>query len=216
MEDSYRHKGLRRKLIEDLRAMGISNESVLQAIDAVPRHFFMDSAFLNFAYNNKAFPIGAGQTISQPFTVAMQSSLLEIKKGSKILEVGTGSGYQTGVLCALGAKVFTIERQRSLFLKARKLLKSLGLEAYTTYGDGYKGIEGFAPYDGIIVTCGAPFIPKTLLKQMKIGAHLVIPIDSGSELQEMKRITKVADNQYEEESFGSFRFVPMLQKRADG
>ncbi len=216
MEDSYKHKGLRKNSIEELKGLGIRNPSVLGAMESVPRHFFMDSAFLNFAYTNKAFPIGAGQTISQPYTVAVQSTLLEIAKGSKILEVGTGSGYQTAVLAAMGAKVYSIERQKSLYLKSKALFKKLRLDIYSTYGDGYKGLTGYAPYDGIIVTCGAPNIPEALLSQMKIGGHLVIPIDTGKEVQEMKRITKVADNQYEEESFGSFRFVPMLQKRSDG
>ncbi|MGB0166893.1 MAG: protein-L-isoaspartate(D-aspartate) O-methyltransferase [Luteibaculum sp.] len=216
MEDNYRHKGLRKKLVEEIREMGLEDPKVLDAINAVPRHAFMDTAFLNFAYTNKAFPIGAGQTISQPYTVAVQTWLLDIQAGMKILEVGTGSGYQTAVLCEMGAKVYSIERQKPLFSKAKQLLKKLGYEAYLTYGDGYKGLTGYAPYDGIVVTCGAPTLPETLLNQLKIGGKIVIPVDENGDLQRMKRYLKKAENQIVEEDYGAFKFVPMLQNRSDG
>ncbi|TXC82050.1 protein-L-isoaspartate(D-aspartate) O-methyltransferase [Luteibaculum oceani] len=216
MEDSYRTKGLRKRLVEELMEMGINNETVLNAVGDVPRHFFLDTAFLKFAYTNKAFPIGAGQTISHPYTVAVQSTLLEVERGDKVLEVGTGSGYQTAILCAMGIKVYSVERQRSLFLKTKKLLSKLKYDAYLTYGDGYKGISGYGPYKGIIVTCGAPEVPKSLLNQLEINGKMVIPIDKEEGVQEMTRITKIADNQYKEERFGKFRFVPMLPNRAMG
>ena len=167
MEDNYKHKGIRKQLAALLKTKGIKNLQVLQAIEAVPRHLFLDSSFLEFAYQDKAFPIGAGQTISQPYTVAFQTELLEIVKGEKVLEVGTGSGYQTAVLCFMGAKVFTIERQKTLFDKTKLFLPSVGYNAKFFYGDGYKGIPAFAPYDKIIVTAGAPVIPAALLAQLK-------------------------------------------------
>lgn len=215
LEDSYRHKGLRRRLMEELQQLKITDKNVLTAMGVIPRHFFMDTAFLSFAYTNKAFPIDAGQTISQPYTVAMQSSLLACGPKDKVLEVGTGSGYQTAVLCELGCNVFSIERQRTLFTKTKKLLQKLRYEAYLVYGDGYKGLDGYAPFDGILVTCGAPEVPKSLLKQLKIGGKLVVPINTNNDFQIMKRFTKTADNQYLEEDYGSFKFVPMLPNRND-
>ncbi len=213
VEDNYRHKGLRKRLVEELRDMEITNSEVLAAIGAIPRHAFMDTAFLNFAYTNKAFPIAAGQTISQPYTVAMQSHLIDCQPKDKVLEIGTGSGYQTAVLCQLGYKVFSVERQKELFTKAKKVLKQLQYEAYLVYGDGYKGLEGYGPYSGIVVTCGAPELPKMLLKQLKIGGKLVVPIGASEDVQVMKRYTRVADNEYVEEDFGHFKFVPMLPHR---
>ena len=171
-EDTYMHKGQRRKLLDELRDMGIADERVLEAMDRVPRHFFLDSAFSQFAYTNKAFPIAAGQTISQPHTVAKQSELLAAKPGDTVLEIGTGSGYQCAVLCALGLKVHSIERQKALFDTAGPLLKAMGLKPALYYGDGYKGKPVFAPFDGIIITCGAPDVPQALLGQLKVGgAH---------------------------------------------
>ena len=212
MEDSYRHKGLRRNLLGQLRLKGIENEMVLDAIEAVPRHFFMSSAFLKFAYEDKAFPIGADQTISQPYTVAFQTSILNVSPGMKILEIGTGSGYQTSVLAKLGAKVFSIERQKSLFLKTDSLLSKMRVKAQRYYGDGYKGKPAFAPYDRVLVTCGAPEVPDALLKQLKIGGLLVIPVGEGS-FQEMLRFTKNSETDFSVEKFGKFSFVPMLEDR---
>ena len=176
MIDNFKHKGLRRILVAELRQKGIVDERVLEAIDKIPRHLFLDSTFLNHAYENKAFPIGAGQTISHPFTVAFQTELLQLKKNDKVLEIGTGSGYQTAVLCELGAKVFSIERQKLLFDKTKPFLEKLNYKAKLIYGDGYAGLEAFAPFDKVIVTAGAPFIPEPLKKQLKIGGILVIPV----------------------------------------
>ncbi len=212
LEDNFKHQGLRRKLVNTLREKGISNESVLTAIDHLPRHYFLDETFLKQAYSNMAFQIGAGQTISHPYTVAFQSSLLEIKKGDKVLEIGTGCGYQTAILMILGAKVFSVERQRSLFDKTKVFLPKIGYKPKLFYGDGYAGKEAFAPFDSIIVTCGAPFIPDALIQQLKIGGKLVIPVGDGS-VQEMKRLIKQEDGSVVEESYGEFSFVPMLQER---
>ena len=214
MNDTYRHKGLRKKLVEEIRQKGIRDEAVLAAIERVPRHLFMDNAFLEFAYQDKAFPIGAGQTISQPYTVAFQTQLLEVKKGDKILEVGTGSGYQASVLLELGAKVFTIERQRLLYDRTRLLLPEIGYSANIKffYGDGYKGIPTYAPYDKAIVTAGAPYIPEDLLKQLKVGGRLVIPVGAG-DVQVMTLVIKTGENQYVQDVFGQFRFVPLLGER---
>lgn len=214
MTDSYRHKGLRKKLVEEIRQKGIKDEAVLQAIETIPRHLFMDNAFLEFAYQDKAFPIGAGQTISQPYTVAFQSQLLEVRRGDKILEIGTGSGYQTCVLLEMGAKVFSIERQKTLYDRTRLLLPEMG---YTTnvkffYGDGYLGQPLFAPYDKAIVTAGAPYIPEPLLQQLKVGGRLVIPVGAG-DVQVMTLVMKVGENKYVKEEFGHFRFVPLLNER---
>ena len=213
MIDSYKHKGLRKRLVEEVRAKGIHNVAVLAAIEKIPRHFFMDSSFESFAYRDVPFPIGSGQTISQPYTVAFQSQLLDIKKGDKILEVGTGSGYQAIVLAELGAKVFSIERQRKLYDKTKKLINDMGYIAKLFYGDGYKGLPSYAPFDKIIVTAGAPDIPKELLTQLRIGGHLVIPV-GGDEGQVMYSIKRISDTDYEQKKHGDFAFVPMLKNRA--
>lgn len=211
MQDTYRHKGMRKQLLQQLREKGIKNEDVLQALDDIPRHFFLDLAFEQQAYSDVAFQIGAGQTISQPYTVAFQSSLLELKKGEKVLEIGTGSGFQTAILFKLGAKVFSIERQKELHVKASHILDKLKVRAQLFFGDGYEGKEIFGPFDKILVTCGAPSIPPKLLQQLKIGGYMVIPV-GGEEGQEMVRITKLANDEYKEEVFGYFSFVPMLEK----
>jgi protein-L-isoaspartate(D-aspartate) O-methyltransferase len=214
IEESFRHKGLRKKMVELLMELQITDNKVLEAMSTVPRHLFFEPAFLEFAYENKAFPIAAGQTISQPYTVAFQTQLLEIQKGDKVLEIGTGSGYQTAVLCEVGAKVFSIERQRALYLKAKETLDKLGYRAKTFYGDGYLGKPAFAPFDKVIVTCGAPFIPQELIKQLKVGGLMVIPV--GNEIQKMQLIVKTDEaNNYEIQSHGSFKFVPMLEKKAN-
>lgn len=212
MEDNYRHKGLRRKLVETIAGKGITDTRVLQAIEKIPRHFFMDNAFLEFAYQDKAFPIGAGQTISQPYTVAFQTQLLEIKKGEKVMEIGTGSGYQTAVLLEMGARVYTVERQKLLYDSVRKSLPAMGYNPNFFYGDGYKGLPGFAPFDKIIVTCGATFIPEALLSQLKNGGRMVIPVGEG-DVQEMTLIEKTTDGQLVKTELGPFRFVPMLGER---
>jgi protein-L-isoaspartate(D-aspartate) O-methyltransferase len=213
MEDSFRHKGLRHQLVECLRLKGIHDEKVLLAIEAVPRHFFFDSSFLEFAYQDKPFPIGAGQTISQPYTVAFQSELLNIKKGDKVLEIGTGSGYQACILCELGAKVFSIERQKLLFDKAKTFIPTLGYRVKTFYGDGYLGQPAFAPFDKIIITAGAPYIPEALVQQLKIGGILVAPIGN-TDIQEMTTLVKLTGTSTRITSHGRFRFVPMLTDKA--
>ena len=211
MLDTFKHKGLRKKLIEELRLKGIENQDVLDAIDRIPRHLFLENAFWEFAYQDKAFPIGAGQTISQPYTVAFQSELLKIKKGDKVLEIGTGSGYQTCVLLELGAKVCTIERQRTLYDKTRLLLPKLGYGPKFFYGDGYKGLPINAPFEKIIVTAGAPKIPEDLLLQIKVGGIMVIPV--GNEDQEMLTLTKISETEVVKKSYGNFKFVPLLQDK---
>lgn len=214
MQDTFKHRGLRKILVDKLVEKGIDNQRVLSAIAEIPRHqFITDNAFLQFAYEDVAFPIGAGQTISQPYTVAVQSSLLDIKRGEKVLEVGTGSGYQTAVLVKLGAKVFTIERQRELFNKTQILLPKIGFRARFFYGDGYKGIPMYAPYDKIIITAGAPFIPEDLKRQLVVGGKLVIPVGDGDD-KTMVVLTKIAENEFKSEEFeGVFRFVPMLKDK---
>ena len=212
MEDNYKHKGIRKQLVALLQTKGIKNTGVLSAIEAIPRHLFLDSSFLEFAYQDKAFPIGEGQTISQPYTVAFQTELLDIKKGEKVLEVGTGSGYQTAVLCFLGAKVFSIERQKNLYDKTKLFLPKLGYNAKFFYGDGYKGLPPFAPYDKILVTAGAPLIPTALLAQLKEGGKLVIPVGVGK-VQEMYSLIK-SKNNFEQTNHGSFKFVPLLEQKA--
>ncbi len=212
MLDSYKHKGLRKNLVDELRVKGIKDEKVLVAINEIPRHFFLDLAFTSQAYSNMAFQIGAGQTISHPFTVAFQTELLEISKGDKILEIGTGSAFQTCILCAMGAKVISIERQRELFLKAKNIVQHFKFNPKLYYGDGYAGQEVFAPYDSIIVTCGAPFIPEALKSQLKIGGRLVIPLGEGN-VQRMIRLTKKSEDEFITEDFGDFSFVPMLQNK---
>jgi protein-L-isoaspartate(D-aspartate) O-methyltransferase len=215
LEDNYRHKGLRKKLVDTIRAKGIKDEAVLNAINNIPRHLFLDSSFLNFAYQDQAFPIGSGQTISQPYTVAFQTELLEVAKGEKVLEVGTGSGYQACVLAEMGAKVFTIERQKKLFDKTKKLLENLKYFSIKTfYGDGYKGLPTFGPFDKVIVTAGAPVVPNDLLMQLKIGGRLVIPVDLENDYQEMILIKRVSETEYERQSHGKFRFVPLLSDKA--
>jgi len=207
--DTFRHKGLRKKLVESIRLKGIRDDNVLKAIEAVPRHLFFDSGFLEFAYEDKAFPIGAGQTISQPYTVAFQTELLQIKRGDKVLEIGTGSGYQASILYQMGAKVFSIERQRMLFVKAKEQLPKMGYGVKTFFGDGYKGLPAFAPFDKIIVTAGAPYVPEALTNQLKPGGILVIPLDEGDS-QLMTSIQKLPDSTLITTRHGRFRFVPLL------
>lgn len=203
---------MRRKLVDELKGKGISDQRVLEAIMNVPRHVYMDNAFLHFAYEDTAFPIGAGQTISQPYTVAFQTELLELQPRQKVLEIGTGSGYQSAVLCEMGVKVFTIERQKELYEKSSILLKELGYNARVFYGDGYKGLPAFAPFDAILVTCGAPYIPDDLLQQLKKGGKMVIPVGEGA-AQTMKKLIKQNDGEVTEEEYGTFKFVPMVQNR---
>lgn len=210
--DTFKHQGLRRQLIDLLREKGIQQEQILDAMMRVPRHFFMDSAFLKFAYEDKAFPIGANQTISQPFTVAFQTQLLDVKPGMKILEIGTGSGYQTAVLSELKTKVFSIERQRLLYKKSQQMLRELNATAKLFYGDGYKGLPTFAPFDRILITCGAPFIPDDLIDQLKPGGILVIPVGEGDE-QIMTRVIKDEKGELHKSTHGVFKFVPMLEDR---
>ncbi len=212
MEDSYRHKGLRKQLLAEIRRKGISDERVLQAIGNIPRHLFLDSSFLKFAYDDKPFPIGSGQTISQPYTVAFQTELLEVKKRDKILEVGTGSGYQACVLLELGAQVFTIERQKNLYQRTKLFLPKIGYEPRMFYGDGYKGLPAYAPFDKIIVTAGAPVVPQALLTQLKTGGILVIPL--GEEVQTMCTYIRKGEAEFEKKEHGSFRFVPLLEDKA--
>lgn len=211
--DTFRHKGLRKKLVEVVRQKGITDENVLNAMEIVPRHWFFDSGFLEFAYEDKAFPIGAGQTISQPYTVAFQTQLLQVKKGDKILEVGTGSGYQASILYQMGAKVFSIERQKALYSKSKIMLPEAGFMIKVFFGDGYKGLPSFAPFDKIIVTAGAPFIPEQLTAQLKPGGILVIPVNE-SDAQTMTTVTKLADGTLETMQHGRFRFVPLLGDKA--
>ena len=212
MKDTFKHKGLRQQLVKVIKTKGIKDENVLKAIGEVPRHLFMDSGFLDHAYQDKAFPIAADQTISQPYTVAFQSELLQVKKGDKILEIGTGSGYQTAVLCQLGAKVYSIERQLELFKKASLFLPKLGYRAKKLiFGDGYKGLQEEAPFDSIIVTAGAPFVPKPLLNQLKIGGRLVIPV--GETIQIMTLFIRTEEREFEQHEFGEFRFVPLLEDK---
>ena len=213
MIDSYKHQGLRKQLVETIREKGITDTNVLAAIGKVPRHFFFESSFLKYAYEDKAFPIGAGQTISQPYTVAFQSQLLRISKGQKVLEVGTGSGYQACILAEIGTKVFSIERQKSLYDKTVQFLPSLGYRIKLFYGDGYKGLPPYAPFDKIIVTAGAPFIPEALLDQLKPGGILVIPVGS-DDVQEMTTITRLSQKEYQKKEHGKFRFVPLLEDKA--
>lgn len=214
MQDSFRHKGLRQKLIEELRGKGIADELVLSAINKVPRHLFMESGFIHFSYKDKAFPIAAGQTISQPYTVAWQTMLLQTKKHEKILEVGTGSGYQTAVLLELGVKVYSIERQRELFIKSKEMLSRLGYHPHLFYGDGYEGLPTYSPFDKILVTAGAPEVPQKLIKQLKVGGRLVIPVGS-SESQTMLVVERVSEEDFETTEHGSFVFVPLLKGKSN-
>lgn len=212
MKDTLKHQGLRNQLVKIISKKGITDKNVLKAIASVPRHLFLDSSFADFAYQDKAFPIGADQTISQPYTVAFQTELLEIKTNDKILEIGTGSGYQTAVLIEMGAKVFTIERQQELFKKTKIFLPKINYKPkMMIFGDGYKGWPDEAPFDGIIVTAGAPYIPNELLAQLKIGGKLIIPI--GDEVQIMTVLIRTGEKDFEKHELGEFRFVPMLKER---
>jgi protein-L-isoaspartate(D-aspartate) O-methyltransferase len=208
IQDSFKHQGLRRQLVLELKSKGIADEGVLSAIGSIPRHIFMDNAFVEFAYADKAFPIASGQTISQPYTVAFQTQLLGIQRNEKVLEIGTGSGYQTAVLCTMGAKVFSIERHKILSDNARSLLTKLGFSPKTFFGDGFKGLPAFAPFDKIIITCGAPNVPPALLDQLKPGGIMVIPV--GENVQIMKVILKNKNGELEVTDFDHFKFVPML------
>ena len=213
-EDTYRHKGLRKKLLDILRDKGITDEAVLNAMNNIPRHFFMDSALDNIAYEDRAFPISDGQTISQPYTVAYQTQLLQLKKNDKVLEIGTGSIYQATVLAELGAKVFTIERQKNLFDKTKQyIFKTKYNNLKFFYGDGFEGLPTFAPFDKVIITAAAPFIPPKLMQQLKTGGYMVIPVNEGVQ-QRMLRLTKNADGTWSEEVFENFSFVPMLVGKA--
>ncbi|MGY3795417.1 protein-L-isoaspartate(D-aspartate) O-methyltransferase [uncultured Aquimarina sp.] len=211
-KDTLKHAGKRKQLVDILVGKGIKDTSVLEAINTIPRHLFMDSSFDDHAYQDKAFPIGADQTISQPYTVAFQSELLQVERGDKVLEIGTGSGYQTAVLCELGCKVYSIERQQELFKKTKLFLPKLGYRPkHLSFGDGYKGLEEFAPYKGIIVTAGAPYVPKPLLAQLEIGGRLVIPV--GNDPQIMTLFIRKSDTKFEKHEFGEFRFVPLLENK---
>jgi protein-L-isoaspartate(D-aspartate) O-methyltransferase len=211
--DNYREKGARKKLVELLREKGIADEKVLKAIGKVPRHYFFDETFWTQAYKDIAFPIGDGQTISQPYTVAYQTELLHIKPGDKVLEIGTGSGYQTCILLELGAKVFTIERQENLYKRTSQVLPHIGYHAEFFYGDGSKGIAEHAPFDKIIVTAGAPMVPEIMLKQLKIGGILVIPVGDENS-QKMITVIRVSEKDYERISLDTFRFVPLVGEKA--
>ncbi|WP_455169373.1 protein-L-isoaspartate(D-aspartate) O-methyltransferase [Aegicerativicinus sediminis] len=212
MTDTFKHKGLRQQLVKIVESKGIKDQNVLDAIGKIPRHLFMDSGFLDHAYQDKAFPIAANQTISQPYTVAYQTELLQISPGDKILEIGTGSGYQTAVLLEMGAKVYSIERQQELFKKTSKFLPSIGYRAKKlVFGDGYKGMPEEAPFKGIIVTAGAPGVPKALLSQLEIGGRLVIPL--GKKVQTMTLFIRKSEKDIEKHEFGEFRFVPLLEDK---
>jgi protein-L-isoaspartate(D-aspartate) O-methyltransferase len=213
VQESYRHKGLRKQLVDSLREKGIQDEKVLQALERIPRHLFLDSSFLEFAYQDKAFPIGSGQTISQPFTVAFQTQLLKVQPGDKILEIGTGSGYQSCALIEMGAKVYTIERQKKLFEKTKAFLPTIGYNPKMFYGDGYKGLPPFAPFDKVIITAAAPEIPQDLINQMKAGGVMVIPVGAG-DVQVMQTIHKISDTEVNMIEHSRFRFVPMLGNKA--
>ena len=212
MKDTFTHKGMRKKLVETLRKKGITNEAVLEAINKIPRHWFMDSGFIDHAYVDKAFPIAAEQTISQPYTVARQTELLEVEEGDTVLEIGTGSGYQSAVLLEMGITVYTIERQNELFKKTSRFLPKIGYRPKKMiFGDGYKGLPEFAPFDGIVVTAGAPYVPKPLLAQLKVGGKLVIPV--GEDVQIMTGFTRTSDTHFEKNEYGEFRFVPLLEDK---
>jgi len=215
MIDNFEAKGKRKKLVEELRQKGISDEEVLRAVNTVPRHIFMDPAFLIHAYVDKAFPISSGQTISQPYTVAIQTSLLQVKKRDKILEIGTGSGYQAAVLAEMGARVYTIERFRELYLKAQATLSALGYSADFFFGDGHAGKPQYGPFDGIIITAATQEIPETLLKQLKVGGKLVAPLGDNNS-QVMTLVERTSEDTFEYSSHGSFIFVPLLKGTVNG
>ena len=209
MEDTPKHQGLRRQLINALRTKGITSNYVLAVMERIPRHLFMAPSLVNFSYEDQAYPIAADQTISQPYTVAFQSQILDVSPHHKVLEIGTGSGYQTAILLGLSPYIYTIERQKALFKKTQRLFSKLGLRPKRiVFGDGYKGLPEEAPFDRIIVTAGAPEVPKDLLQQLVVGGKLVIPV--GVKEQQMKRFTRTAEKTFDEESFGTFRFVPLL------
>jgi protein-L-isoaspartate(D-aspartate) O-methyltransferase len=205
---------MRKRLVDSIRNKGISNENILSAMNRVPRHLFLDSSFLEFAYDDKPFPIGSGQTISQPYTVAFQTEILDVRKGQKVLEIGSGSGYQACVLEEIGAKVFSIERQKKLYHKTKEFISELGYKVRFFYGDGNKGVPSFAPYDRILITAAAPEISKELIKQLKPGGILVVPLGK-TEIQTMIKITKLENGDLKEEEFGVFRFVPLLKNKAN-
>lgn len=212
MTDEFKYQGRRKQLVKLLKEKGIEDESVLKAINTVPRHLFIDSAFEGHAYQDKAFPIAAGQTISHPFTVAFQTQLLHVNKGDKVLEIGTGSGYQAAVLVAMGAEVYTIERQKELFDFSQRIFRKIQITPkYAIFGDGYKGLPPFAPFDRILVTAGSATIPKTLLKQLKVGGIMVIPL--GNKNQMMTTFLRVTENDFERMEFGDCQFVPMLERK---
>ena len=214
LKDSNRHKGLRNQLVSTIERKGITDKKVLEAISRIPRHLFMDSSFVDFAYQDKPFPIGADQTISQPFTVAFQTELLKVKPGDKILEIGTGSGYQAAVLIELKAQVYSIERQKELYSRVKKFLPEVGyVPKKLIYGDGYLGLPEEAPFDSIIVTAGAPEVPKALLSQLKVGGRLVIPV--GDDVQVMTLFIRTSEKSFEKHEFGDFRFVPMLKEKSN-
>jgi len=202
----------RKKLAEKIREKGITDQRVLQAVEQVPRHIFVDSALENRAYEDSALPIGCGQTISQPYTVAAQTELLEVEKGDKILEIGTGSGYQAAILCYLGADVYSVERHEPLYLNARKILHELGYRPRLKYGDGTLGWSAYAPYDGIVVTAGAPVVPEDLIRQLSVGGRLIVPVGD-QKVQTMTRITRVGEDAYEEEQLRQFKFVPLIGEK---
>ncbi len=213
LKDTPKHQGNRRKLVDFLREKGVKDEAVLQAMGRVPRHLFLNSAFESHAYDDRPFSIGAGQTISQPFTVAVQSELLQVKKGMKVLEIGTGSGYQASVLHEIGVKVYSVERIKELYDRTRALLKELGYPVKTFFGDGNLGVPSFEPYDRIIITAGAPIVPEGLLSQLKEGGIMVIPLTVGDS-EVMKTISKKADGTLEIKEHGTFRFVPLLEDKS--
>ncbi|WP_420578690.1 protein-L-isoaspartate(D-aspartate) O-methyltransferase [Ekhidna sp.] len=215
LKDTYKHKGLRKQLVLGIAKKGIRDKEVLNAINKIPRHFFFDKIFDSHAYEDKAFPIDAGQTISQPYTVAFQTQLLQVKPGDKILEIGTGSGYQACVLDEMGADVYTIEYQKKLYQKAIRFLPKLGYQPHMYQGDGSKGLPRFAPYDGIIVTAGAPTVPEELVQQLKVGGRLVIPVGN-DDIQSMVLIQKVDENKIKKKQFDHFSFVPLRGERGWG
>jgi protein-L-isoaspartate(D-aspartate) O-methyltransferase len=214
MIDTYRHKGMRKELVNTLKSKGIKDKKVLSAINNIPRHWFLDSSFLEYAYQDKPFPIGAGQTISQPFTVARQTELLKVEKNMKVLEIGTGSGFQACVLGEMGTRVFTVERQKKLYLRTKKFLQNFPYRIKTFFDDGNKGLPAFAPFDRIIITAAAPEIPQNLIEQLKPNGMLLLPLGLG-EVQQMVRITKLENGSLDTENFGNYRFVPMLKNKAD-
>ncbi len=214
LKDTYRHQGKRKLLVEELGKMGIQDVRILKAFNEVPRHFFMDLALDDLAYTNGAFHIGSGQTISHPYTVAFQTELLDLTPKMKVLEIGTGSGFQTCILCELGARVYSIERHQDLHVKANQLIKHLNYDARLKYGDGYQGWPSYAPFERILVTCGAPDVPEELLKQLAVGGIMVIPVGEGEE-QRMLRIKRASEFEFTSEELGTFKFVPMLERKVD-